>query len=159
MSAAIRSPPARMRALRALSLVLAFTAAVGLIFGTAGFTALEADRGVNVTVVDDEDAYLGYNETTTQTSTTHNNTTTVTATVEAEYRNRLTEDLTLTVTAEANGHSTEETLEIPRGEARSVEISRTCSPDEVIVFTFDATGSGSHLSVSLERRHEVHCSS
>jgi len=60
MSAATRSPPARMRTLRTLSLVLAFTAAVGLIFGTAGFTALEADRGVAVNVTDDERAFLSY---------------------------------------------------------------------------------------------------
>ena len=159
MSTTARTPSARVSALRALSVVLAFTAAVGLVFGTAGFTAMEADRGVDVNVTDDEDAYLGYNETVTQTSTSHNNTTTVTATVEAEYRNRLTEDLTLNVTAEADGSSTEETLDISKGEAESVEISRTCSPDEKIVFRFVATGSGSDVSVSLERRREVDCSS
>lgn len=159
MSTTARTPSARVSALRALSVVLAFTAAVGLVFGTAGFTAMEADRGVDVNVTDDENAYLGYNETVTQTSTSHNNTTTVTATVEAEYRNRLTEDLTLTVTAEADGSSTEEPLDISKGEAKSVEISRTCSPGEKIVFTFDATGSGSDVSVSLERRREVVCSS
>ncbi|MDB2294390.1 hypothetical protein PM085_19465, partial [Halorubrum ezzemoulense] len=54
------SPSTRVRPLRALSIALAFAAAAGLIFGTAGFTAMEADRGLAVNVTDDERAYLGY---------------------------------------------------------------------------------------------------
>ena len=60
MSVSTRSPPVRVSALRTLSLVLALAAAVGLIFGTAGFTAMEADRGVTANITDDENAYLGY---------------------------------------------------------------------------------------------------
>jgi len=150
MSATIRSPPARMRALRALSLVLAFTAAVGLIFGTAGFTALEADRGVNVTVVDDEDAYLGY-EAETETG---NNSTTVTA----EYHNQFSDELTLDVTVEVDGEDRKAvSVTLTEGAAERITVTESCSSGETVQFTFAATGSGSGVDVSLERTHSVTC--
>ncbi len=58
MSTTARTPSARVSALRALSVVLAFTAAVGLVFGTAGFTAMEADRGVDVNVTNVNESNL-----------------------------------------------------------------------------------------------------
>ena len=62
MSTHARSP-AELSTLKTISIVLAFTAAVGLTLGTAGFSAIDADRGIEVSVVDDESAYLGVNET------------------------------------------------------------------------------------------------
>lgn len=52
-----------MNTIRILSLGLAITAALFLVSGTLGFTSTTADRGVSVTVADDEDAFVGYNPT------------------------------------------------------------------------------------------------
>ena len=59
MSTHARSPTAELSTLKTISIVLAFTAAVGLTLGTAGFSAIDADRGISVSVVEDEEAYLG----------------------------------------------------------------------------------------------------
>lgn len=50
----------RVSRLRLVALVLAFAAATAMVFGTAGFSAVSAERGVTVAVADDpEEAYLG----------------------------------------------------------------------------------------------------
>jgi len=59
MSDRFRSSRAEASTLKTLSIVLAFTAAIGMVLGSAGFSATDADRGVEVSVVDDEEAYLG----------------------------------------------------------------------------------------------------
>ena len=59
MSTHTLSPAAELSTLKTVSIVLAFTAAIGLTLGTVGFSAVDADRGVSVSVVDDESAYLG----------------------------------------------------------------------------------------------------
>ena len=59
MSTHTLSPAAELSTLKTVSIVLAFTAAVGMVLGTAGFSAIDADRGIEVSVVDDESAYLG----------------------------------------------------------------------------------------------------
>ena len=59
MSTHTRSPSAELSTLKTISIVLAFTAAVGMVLGTAGFSAIDADRGIEVSVVDDDSAYLG----------------------------------------------------------------------------------------------------
>ncbi|WP_152663388.1 hypothetical protein [Halorubrum saccharovorum] len=154
MSTATRSPPARVSALRTLSLVLAFTAAVGLIFGTAGFSAMEADRGLDVNVTDDESAYLGYK--VTDETETINNSTTVTA--EAEYHNQFSGELTLDVRVEVNGeHRKNESATLGQGEATRIEVTESCSAGETVDFSFVATGNGSGVNVSLERTHSVPC--
>jgi hypothetical protein len=160
MSTTARTPSARVSALRALSVVLAFTAAVGLVFGTAGFTAMEADRGVDVNVTDDENAYLGYEMTTEKE--TFNNSTEVIAT--AAYHNRFRHKLTLNVTVKVDGniHKNDVPITIHEGQKETVEVTaipRTepCPPDGVTV-RFVATGSASEISVSLERdHHNVMC--
>lgn len=48
-----------MNLLRGLALVLAFAAATMLVFGSVGFTSVAADRGVAVSVVEDDSAYVG----------------------------------------------------------------------------------------------------
>lgn len=48
-----------MRTIRQFGLAIGVLAAVLLATGTGGFSAMEADRGVTVAVVDDEHAYLG----------------------------------------------------------------------------------------------------
>lgn len=48
-----------MTLLRGLTLVFAFAAATMLVFGSVGFTSVAADRGVAVSVVEDDSAYVG----------------------------------------------------------------------------------------------------
>lgn len=49
-----------MSELKALSLALAVVASTGLLLGTFGFGAASADRGVSVSVADDDSAMVGY---------------------------------------------------------------------------------------------------
>lgn len=48
-----------MNTLRVLSTVLVLAAGIALIFGSAGFSSVAADRGVAISVVEDEHAYVG----------------------------------------------------------------------------------------------------
>ncbi|GAA0522982.1 hypothetical protein SAMN04488066_105171 [Halorubrum aquaticum] len=154
MSTTSRTPPARVSALRTLSVLLAFTAAVGLVFGTAGFSAMEADRGLAVNVTDDEDAYLGY-EAVTDTVESGD------PTVVVEYHNRFSGELTLDVTVEAGGQRHEDVnVTLDQGEEEPIEVTLTCSDaDEEVDLRFVATGNGSGVNVSLERTHTVTCES
>lgn len=49
-----------MSLLRSLSVVLAIAAAFGIVLGSAGVSGVTADRGVQVSVVDDQHAYIGF---------------------------------------------------------------------------------------------------
>lgn len=49
-----------MNLLRSASVTLAVIAAAVLMFGTVGFGSTTADRGMSVAVVDDDNAYVGY---------------------------------------------------------------------------------------------------
>jgi len=159
MSAATRSPPARMRTLRTLSLVLAFTAAVGLIFGTAGFTALEADRGVAVNVTDDERAFLGYEPLTDDVR--HGEPAAV-----VEYRNQFGSDLdefdvSVSIADDGSTQAAIDSVETPssiaEGTAANVTVTLRCPEREPVPLLFDADGNGGGVSVSLDRVHTVTC--
>lgn len=159
MSAATRSPPARMRTLRTLSLVLAFTAAVGLIFGTAGFTALEADRGVAVNVTDDERAFLGYEPLTDDVR--HGEPTAV-----VEYRNQFGSDLdelnvSVSIADDGSTRAAIDSVETPssigEGTAAGVTVTLRCPERESVPLLFEADGNGGGVSVSLDRVHTVTC--
>ena len=49
-----------MRPLRTLALAFALIAAAGLLFSTVGFSAAEIDRSIEIDIVDDESAAIGY---------------------------------------------------------------------------------------------------
>ena len=49
-----------MRPLRTLALTFALIAAAGLLFSTVGFSAAEIDRSIEIDIVDDERAAIGY---------------------------------------------------------------------------------------------------
>lgn len=49
-----------MRTTRAFALTLVVLAAAGLLVSSVGFTSVAAERGVSVSVVDDDSAYIGY---------------------------------------------------------------------------------------------------
>ena len=158
MSGTARSAPRRASALRALSLVLAFAAALGLVFGTAGFTAMEADRGLAVTVTNDDSAYLGY-ETLTDDAESGASTEVV------EFHNRFSgklDEFAVDVSI-ANHESTGASIDatdtpapLGGGDAASVSVTLTCTGgNEEVDLTFDVDGQGSGVSVSLERTHTV----
>ena len=151
MSPTARTPTADASALRTLSLVLVLAAAVGLVFGTAGFSAMEADRGLAVNVTDDERAYLGYEPIDTSVESGN-------ATDVIEFHNRFSTDLRLDVRVSADGdHLSDVNTTLTEGEKESVPVSLTCADGESIDLTFDVTGEGSGISVSLERTHTVTC--
>jgi len=154
MSAVTRSPPARVSALRTVSLVLAFTAAVGLIFGTAGFSAMEADRGLDVSVSNDTSAYLGYEE--------------VNDTVRdgepkaiVEYRNQFGSDLDEFDVEVSSDHDDVTVVSPPEtlgeGSKRRIALTIRCDAETDVTLQFDAEGSGDGVSVSLDRIHTVTC--
>ena len=49
-----------MRPLRTLALTFALIAAAGLLFSTVGFSTAEIDRPIEIDIVDDESAAIGY---------------------------------------------------------------------------------------------------
>lgn len=157
MSATTRSPPTRVSALRALSLVLAFTAAAGLIFGTAGFSTMEADRGVDVAVVNDTDAYLGYEPLADEARAGE-------STRVIEYRNRLGSDLDefdVSVSTPTDHDVTVTAVDappdLPKRSAGQVAVTLACSQERTVDLLFEADGSGGGVSVSVDRTRAVTC--
>lgn len=148
-----------MSALRTLSVVLAFAAAVGLIFGTAGFSAMNADRGLGVNVTTDESAYVGYEPLA---DTVHDGD----STPVVEYRNRFNGDLDefdVTVSmldpegTNASISSTDTPSDLPSVESRQVDVTLSCPVETEVDLRFEASGSGPGVSVSLDRVHTVTC--
>ncbi|ELZ34690.1 hypothetical protein C472_13172 [Halorubrum tebenquichense DSM 14210] len=138
--------------------MLAFTAAVGLLFGTSGFTAMEADRGLAVNVTGDDSAYLGYEPIANETESGA-------STAVVEYRNQFGSDLTefdvdvsiadpdsdvSLVTSDAPDH-------IDQGIAGKVTVTLRCPTRRDVELLFGADGSGSDVSVSVDRTHTVTC--
>ncbi|WP_144798039.1 hypothetical protein [Halorubrum depositum] len=159
MSTASLSPTRRVSALRTLSLVLAFTAAVGLVFGTAGFTAMEADRGLAVNVTDDASAYLGYAPLADEVSDGE-------PAPVVEYRNRFGTDLDefdvdVSIADPGATDATIESVDPPssldRGSAAAVDVTLRCSDRETVPLAFEVDGSGGGVGVSLNRTHAVTC--
>ena len=148
-----------MSALRTLSVVLAFAAAVGLIFGTAGFSAMNADRGLGVNVTSDESASIGYEPLA---DTVHDGD----STPVVEYRNRFNGDLDefdVTVSmldpegTNASITSTDAPSDLPSVTSRQVDITLSCPVETAVDLRFEASGSGAGISVSLHRVHTVTC--
>jgi len=125
-----------------------FTVIVGALFvvgttvGTGGFEAVTADRGVDVTVVDDDHAYLGVDRSPNGTS---NGTTNLTVTI----TNRLGSGTTLetvTLTATLDGAS-KRLYSIQAGESKEA-ILRGVSCDGYVAIR--ATGESVAISLSRE---------
>lgn len=158
MSTNSRSATAEASTLKTLSIVLAFTAAVGVVLGTAGFSAMDADRGVEVSVVDDEEAYLAVNQTT-ETVTNETETELI------EYENRFGIDLEtfdvedVRVVGDANvsveGFSGPD--EIGAGETEPVTVTLQCATEESVSLAFDVEASGDGVSLSTTHERVVTC--
>jgi len=146
---------------RILSILFAFTAASGLVFGTTGFTTMDADRGIEMSVAEDDKAYLGYEPLVNETEE-------ITAgepTAIAEYHNRASVDFdTLIVDVSRAGSGSDpivDTFNVPdqldRGSVISVIVTLNCSTKQVVKLKFEVVGSGSAASVSLDRTLSVTC--
>lgn len=149
-----------MRTLRVASLLLAFVAATGLIFGSFAFSAMSADRGIGVDVVNDDSAYIGYGELTHTVPDGEPIET-------AEFQNQFPSDLdTLEVDVslkDSEGTQTEIIdVDTPSDGldaigADSVTVTLQCSVKEEVTLVYKARGSGAGVSVSLDREHDVTC--
>ena len=153
MSVDTPTPPTRVRTLRALSVVLAFTAAVGLIFGTAGFTAMNADRGVAVNVTDDDDAYLGYESVASEVDSG-------VSTEVVRYDNQFGSGLDEFHVSVVDGSGdTIESIDtqLDARTSTTVSVTLSCNTEQDVPLRFEAQGSGGGVSVSLDRTHTVTC--
>lgn len=159
MSTTTRTPPARVSALRTLGIALAAAAALGLILGTVGFSAMTADRGFAVNVTSDESAYIGYEPLADEVHDGDS------APV-VEYRNQFNGDLgefdvTVSLVApdgtETEIGSTDTPESLLNGEHETVDITLSCPVEEEVDLLFEASGSGAGVSVSLDRVHAVTC--
>ena len=143
-----------MSRLRTLSLVLAFTAAVGLVMGTAGFAAIDGDRGVEVTVTDDESAYFGINETD-EVPVNEPATPVV-------FWNQFDVPLTsLDVDPTAEGNATVELVDAPDGidvgGSAPVTVVVHCNGEETVDLAFEVTATGDSVSVDTTVERTFDC--
>jgi|GEM_PF-2179910 len=148
-----------MRTLRAASLVLAFLAATSLVLGSFAFSAMSAERGVDVSVVPDGEAFVGYEEVSDGAIHPGEETPI------AIYTNRFMLDLgefTVTVSV-SNGDGdveltgTEGPDSIEAGEAEPVNVTVDCAEAESFTLELDAEGSTAGVSVAFTREIDLTC--
>lgn len=148
-----------MRTFRLLSLLFALAAVTGLVLGSSGFSAMAADRGVEIGVADDEDAYLGFEQV---------NDTVVSgeSTVIVEYTNQFGTDLDefragdVTVVGDAEMTTLTTTNgpdSVGAGEVARVAVTLHCAAPETVDLRFEANGSGGGVSVATNRVRTVTC--
>lgn len=128
---------------RAWVVIAAATVALATTVGTGAVSSISAERGMNVAVVDDEEAYLGLD---VETVTTENGTE-VNVTVSNQFPDGTTLDVTVShdgVTAYPGKHSLES------GETRWVAFENATCDGTVTV-----TATGDDVAVELER--DVDC--
>lgn len=147
-----------MTPLRAASLLLALVAVTAIVSGTAGFSALEADRTLEVSVTDDEHAYLGYAPLTDTVRAGER-------TPIVEYHNRFGADLdplAVDVSPAAPENTTAEIVAVDApnslagGATGSVSVVLTCPAETVVRLSIEAVGDGP-AGASLDRVHSVTC--
>lgn len=120
-------------------LVAGVVAALVAVSGSAGFTSTAADRGVEVAVVDDDEAFLGVERTTV-------NETDGTANLSVTVTNRFPAGTTLDTVEVAVDGNTETRTNVGTGVAVTVEFD-SVDCDESL--TVNAYGTG--VEVSLDR--------
>ena len=148
-----------MRTLRAASLVLAFLAATSLVLGSFAFSAMSAERGVDVSVVPDGEALVGYEDVSDGTIHPGEETPI------AIYTNRFMLDLgefDVSVSV-SNGNGGVELTDtdgpdgIEAGEAEPVNVTVECQEEEEFTLELDAEGSTAGVSVSFTREIDLTC--
>jgi len=123
---------------RTVVLVTGLIAVLGLLTSTGGLSATAADRGLQVTIADDDDAYLGFQ----QDAVTTNGTTNLTVTVANQFPTGTTLD---TVEISVDGE-TRDAGPLDAGEDETVTFEFAECDDTIAV---DASGTG--VAVSLSR--------
>jgi len=123
---------------RSILLVIALMTAISVVTSTSGVSAVGADRSIEVATADDEDAYLGFE----QTAQTTNETTNLSVTI----RNQFPSGTTLgTVTVTVDGE-TKDLTPLGSGEEGTVRFESVDCDGTVSV-----TASGDGVEVQLER--------
>lgn len=127
---------------RALAVVAGMLLVVGTTVGTGGFSAVSADRGVDVTVADDDHAYFGVDRSPSGTA---NGTTNLTVTVANRFgTSTVLESVTLTATLDG---TTKRLSAISAGESKEATL-RNVSCDGYVAIR--ATGDSVDISLSRE---------
>ncbi len=150
-----------MNRLKLASVVLAAVASTGLVFGSVGFSAVAADRGVSVSVASDENALVGY-ESGTVNVTGNEGVDLVTV------ANRLSSSASVVnVEVESDDSAVEVNVtskpeSIPIGEEGTVEANVDCqgqaSATVTVSVTVEADGVTAAISGDTETRSfEVEC--
>ena len=156
MSTHARSPTAELSTLKTISIVLAFTAAVGLVMGTAGFASIDGDRGIEATVTDDESAYFGINETDEIPMNE--------PAVPVVFWNQFDVPLTsLDVEPTAGGNATVELVDAPDeidvGGSAPVTVFVHCNGEETVDLAFEVTATGDSVRVDTTVERTFDCTS
>lgn len=114
---------------RALLLFAGLALVVSSVMSTGGVSSVSVDRGIDVAVADDELAYLGFEQTPTNTS---NDTT----------------DLEVSVTNQFSGGTELTAVEVTINET-TVDLAAggTVSPGEEVAYTFTAVPCGDRITV------------
>lgn len=147
-----------MNTRKTLSLVLAVIAAIGLLVGSIGFGTVTAERGVNLGVASDDNAYIGY-DTTDMAVTDGDRVEIVTVT------NRLHDDVSVTdVSVDAESLTFENPSEptLAPGEQAPIDGTVDCQAGvtETVEVTVSLEGGGVMASIygdTLTREFEVSC--
>lgn len=127
---------------RELLLLVAFATALGFALGTGGVSSISADRGVDVAVVEDDQAYLGFEQDTTEAD---NGTTTLEVTVKNQYPTQTTLS-TVTVTTDGTKADLADVGQLESGTSRTHTFDSVPCDETVAV-----AASGSGVDVYFER--------
>ena len=146
-----------MRPLRTLALAFALIAAAGLLFSTVGFSAAEIDRSIEIDIVDDESAAIGYesHDPSLGNETQDKQLLTVT--------NGLNSNVNVTVDVSdgepvVNNPNHEQTLELDPGEKLEVEQKVHCAgenKDGDYHMDVNVTASGDDVDVDFQETRQV----
>jgi len=156
------------RPLRLLSVLFAVGAVATLVLGAAGFTTVEANRTVDVAVVDDDEAYLGIPDTVScddnnQAVVTNRFATSVDIKAEIAVPAEDEDSIRVNDREISDGETTEISEDaIGPGEAMRVDFkpkvvnNSTRAPDTITIGVVEARGDGIEATVD-EREVDISC--
>jgi len=124
---------------RTFLLVVALVTTLGLTLGTGGFSSVSADRGIDIAVTDDEQAFLAFSQNTTDTT---NGTTAVDVTVGNQYPAG-TALSTVTVTINGTAVDLAENGQLSTGASRTYTFESVACDETIEI---EAAGSGVEVS-------------
>lgn len=135
-----------MNRTRTLAIILLLVASTGFIFGSFGFTSVSAERDVSVQVVNDEQAYVGYQSSDL---TVRDGKTVDLVTVE----NRFTDVISVIDVTIEDGPFTITTPTIPSnispGKSRTIRGTVDCSPAKTQEIEVTVTLNGSGITAQI----------